>query len=282
MDPSAPPLIVNLAPTGAVADAGKNTAVPLSANAIVADVQACARLGAAMIHLHVRDEAGQPSCDSSRFHRLIEDIRATPEGRELVLCVTTSGRHGQTPGQRAAVLDLKPPTKPDMASLTLGSHNFVTGASVNSPDTIRFLAERMLERGIKPELEVFDLGMIHFANRLIDEGLIRPPFYFNLLLGNVAGAQVRLGDVAALVNNLPAESIWSLAGIGRYQKPAMGLGCVLAQGVRIGLEDNLWLDSEKKIPATNRLLIGWLSELAHAYGRPLASASEVRSLLALN
>jgi len=139
----------------------------------------------------------------------------------------------------------------------------------------------MLERNIKPELEAFDLGMIHFAKILIGEGLIKPPFYFNLLLGNVAGAQVSLGDVAALVNNLPVESVWSLAGIGRFQKPAMGLGCVMTPGVRIGLEDNPWLDSEKRIPVTNTSLVGWLSDLARAYGRPLASAAEVRSMLAL-
>ena len=282
MIPTEQALIVNLAPTGAVADARKNAAVPIRADAIVADVRTCARLGAAMIHLHVRDEAGRPSCDPERFRYLIERIRATPEGRELVLCVTTSGRHGQTLEQRAAVLELAGSSKPDMASLTLGSLNFMTGASVNSPDDIRFLAWRMLERGIKPELEVFDLGMIHFAKLLIGEGLIQPPFYFNLLLGNVAGAQVSLGDVAALANNLPAESIWSLAGIGRCQKPAIALGCVMAPGVRIGLEDNLWLDPGKRIPATNPSLVGWLSALARAYGRPLASVAEVRSLLHLN
>lgn len=275
-------LIVNLAPTGAVADAGKNAAVPISADAIVADVRACARLGVAMAHLHVRDEEGRPSCDPQRFRNLIDCIRATPEGRDLVLCVTTSGRHGQTLEQRAAVLELEKPAKPDMASLTLGSLNFATGASVNSPDTVRFLARRMVERGIKPELEVFDLGMIHFAKILIRESLIRPPFYFNLLLGNVAGAQASLNDVAALVNNLPAESIWTLAGIGRSQKPAMGLGCVTAPGVRIGLEDNLWSDVENRIPATNPSLVGWLAGLARAYGRPLASTAEVRSMLALN
>lgn len=276
------PLIVNLAPTGAVADAVRNPHVPITEDAIAEVVAAGARWGVSMVHLHVRDGTGSPSCDSNRFRRLIQDIRARPEGRELVVCATTSGRHGQTPEERATVLDLEGAAKPDMASLTLSSLNFLTGASVNPPDTIRFLARRMLERGIRPELEVFDLGMINFAKVLIREGLIRPPYYFNLLLGNVAGAQPSLTEIAALVAVLPEDSIWSLAGIGRFQQSAIGLGCVCAPGVRIGLEDNLWMyGSGGREPADNGDLLAWLNGLARAYGRALATPSEVRQRLGL-
>jgi uncharacterized protein (DUF849 family) len=139
----------------------------------------------------------------------------------------------------------------------------------------------MLDRGIKPELEVFDLGMVHFAKVLINEGLIKPPYYFNLLLGNVAGAQVGLSDIAALVSQLPAESYWSLGGIGRFQKPALGLGCIMAPGVRIGLEDNLWSDSDRRVAATNPGMVRWLSQLAQAYGRSFARAQDVRAMLGL-
>lgn len=231
-----------------------------------------------MVHLHVRDEAGKPCAEVSRFQTLISALRATPEGQNLVLCVTTSGRHGQTSEQRAAVLDLTGAAKPDMASLTLSSMNFAKGASINEPDVIRFLAKRMQERGIRPELEVFDLGMIHFAKSLIAEGLVTPPFYFNLLLGNIAGAQATLNDVAALVNQLPKDSLWSLAGIGKQQKPAAGLACVTACGVRIGLEDNLRQDGSH-VPATNLGQVQWLANLARAYGRSIAKPLEVRQWL---
>ena len=281
MSTAALPLIINLAPTGAVAAEGKNPHLPVSEAAILEDVIQCARAGASMVHLHVRDEAGKPSADASRFQTLISALRATPEGRDLVLCVSTSGRHGQTSEQRAAVLNLTGAAKPDMASLTLSSLNFVQGASVNPPETIRFLAKRMLERGIRPELEVFDLGMINFAKVMIAEGLITPPFYFNLLLGNIAGAQVAFSDIAAMVQQLPPESIWALAGIGKFQKSAMGLGCVLAPGVRIGLEDNLWQDPVTRTAATNLGLVNWLAELAKVYGRPLATSGEVRGWLGL-
>lgn len=275
------PLIINLAPTGAVADVGKNPSVPISIAAILEDVIQCTRAGASMVHLHVRDETGKPSADAGLFQALISALRAAPEGRELVVCASTSGRHGQTLEQRAAVLNLTGIAKPDMGSLTLSSMNFARVASINEPDTIRLLAKRMLERGIRPELEIFDLGMIHFAKVLIAEGLITPPFYFNLLLGNIAGAQATLNDLAALVNQLPAGSLWSLAGIGKNQKTATGLGCVMASGVRIGLEDNLWEDSHSHTPATNLWLVRWLANLAGAYGRLVAEPREVRQRLGL-
>lgn len=281
MNPADLPLIVNLAPTGAVADTAKNPHVPVSHAAIVEDIGHCTRAGAAMAHLHVRDEAGQPSADPRLFQVLISALRATPETRELALCVSTSGRHGQTLEQRAAVLDLSGAAKPDLASLTLGSLNFARGASLNEPDTIRFLAKRMLERGIRPELEIFDLGMLHYAKVLIAEGLLAPPFYFNLMLGNLAGAQATLNDLAALVNLLPPGSLWSVGGIGKNQRTAAGLGCVAAHGVRIGLEDNLWRD-DRATPATNLWLVRRLAELAAAYGRPLASPAEVRRRLELD
>lgn len=280
MNPADLPLIINLAPTGAVADIAKNPHVPVSHAAMVEDISHCARAGAAMVHLHVRDEAGQPSADPRLFQALINALRATPEGRELALCVSTSGRHGQTLEQRAAVLDLSGTAKPDLASLTLGSLNFARGASLNEPDTIRFLAKRMLERGIRPELEIFDLGMLHYAKVLIAEGLLAPPFYFNLMLGNLAGAQATLNDLAALANLLPPGSLWSVGGIGKNQRTAAGLGCVAAHGVRIGLEDNLWQD-DRATPATNLWLVRRLADLAAAYGRSLASAGEVRHRLAL-
>lgn len=275
------PLIINLAPTGAVSDAGKNPHVPIDPAAIQQDVIQCAQAGATMVHLHMRDETGMPSAEASRFEAAISGLRATAEGRELVVCASTSGRHGQTLEQRAAVLDLTGDAKPDMASLTLNSMNFAKDAGINEPHAIRFLARRMLERGIRPELEIFDLGMIHFAKVLIGEELIAPPFYFNLLLGNIAGAQATLNDLAALVNLLPADSLWSLAGIGKNQRTAAGLGCVAASGVRIGLEDNLWQDHHARIPATNLGLVQWLTRLSCAYGRPVAHPHEVRRWLGL-
>lgn len=132
-----------------------------------------------MVHLHARDRDGLPSCDRAIFGDIIAGIRERHP--DTVIVVTTSGRNFSELERRAAVLELDGSLKPDMASLTLGSLNFPGQASVNSPETIQRLAEMMKTRGIRPELEIFDLGMINFARWLIKRGLIEPPFYFNIL-----------------------------------------------------------------------------------------------------
>ncbi len=275
------PLIINLAPTGAVADPARNPAVPVGNEAIAAVVRECAEAGATICHLHVRDEAAAPSCDPARFADLIGTIRAQPGGSDLVLCATTSGRHGQSPEERAAVLALPAAVRPDMGSLTLGSLNFPAGASVNAPDTIRFLADRMKECGVKPELEIFDIGMIEFARILIAEGRIGPPFYFNLLLGNVGSLACSIEHLGFAMSQLPQPAIVSVGGIGRAQAAANALGVVAAGGVRVGLEDNLWADWSDKSPATNLGAVTRVARLAAEVGRGVADAAYTRSALGL-
>lgn len=255
--------------------------VPLCSGEIVDDVLACAELGITLVHLHARDPDQAPSSDPSHYAPILEGIRSDPRGRDLVLCVTTSGRRVTDPEQRAAVLDMDGAARPDMASLTLGSMNFIREGSMNSPDTIRFLAQRMAERGVKPELEVFDLGMVNFAKVLIKEGLISPPYYFNILLGNVATAQATLLHAATIVADLPEHSVWSLAGIGRFQRSMNALSVIMGHGVRTGLEDNIWLDDAREQPASNIDLVKRVRELAALLGRPVATPEVGRRLLEL-
>ncbi|MES1201973.1 MAG: 3-keto-5-aminohexanoate cleavage protein [Pseudomonadota bacterium] len=281
MDKMERPLIINLAPTGAVADASKNPRVPLTLEAIVEDVKACADRGVSMAHIHVRDENGAPSCEPARFARVFEAVRESNTCADVVLIASTSGRHGQTLDQRAAVLHLPADVRPDMGSLTLGSLNFVTGASVNAPDTIRALVDHMNDAGVKPELEVFDVGMIEFAKVLIAEGRIKPPFYFNLLLGNIGALQATPQHLGFALSLLPENSFVSVAGIGRYQRVANALGAVSCDGVRVGLEDNLWADQSTRAPASNALLTERVATLCEALGRPIATPQQTRELLAL-
>ena len=159
------PLIINVALTGVIPTRALTPHVPLSPEEIVADAVLCHDVGAAVVHVHARDREGQPTYDADVFAEIISGIRK--ERPQLIVCATTSGRrHGEL-AQRAAVLDLDREAKPDLASLTTGSLNFNDGPSVNSPDVITALAERMLARGIKPELEVLELGMINTAKLLI-------------------------------------------------------------------------------------------------------------------
>ncbi len=273
--------IINLACTGLVPTKAMNPHIPLTHHEIVDDVARCLELGVQMVHLHARSEDGGHTGDPEPYGRLIEAIRQLPGGKNAVLCVTTSGRQDVSFESRARVLDLDGQMKPDMASLTPGSLNFLQQASINAPKTIRSLAQRMLERGIRPELEVFDLGMANFIRVLAKEGLLEPPFYANLFLGNIAGAQVEDLHLAALRSPLPPDAVVSVAGIGRGQLPANMLGLLFTDGVRIGLEDNLWLDSARTKPATNLTLTQRIQRIADELERPLASRSTVRAMLGL-
>lgn len=272
-------LILNMACTGMVPTRAMSPHVPLNHAEIIDDVGRAMELGVQMVHLHARDTAGVPTSEPEPFGRLIESIRELPGGQDLLVCVTTSGRTNPDFENRSRVLDLDGKMKPDMASLTLSSLNFADSASVNAPETIRKLAHKMQARGIRPELEVFDLGMSSFMNVLNSEGVLPEVKYVNVLLGNIAGAQVTFSHLAALWSDMPAGSVCSLAGIGRHQLAANLLGLVMADGVRVGLEDNLWFDHGRKDAATNVRLIARLVYVAQAVQRSLATRAEVRQLL---
>ncbi len=273
------PLIINLAPTGMVPTRAQSQHVPLTPQEIAADVARCVALGVSMVHLHARAEDGVPTEDPAVYAEIIDAIRTSSP--EVVVITTTSGRLVNEVERRATTLYLEGRFKPDMASLTLGSMNFATSASVNDPKTITRLAEIMQERGIRPELEVFDTGMVNFAKILIDKGLIAPPFYFNILLGNPGTAQATLLHLAAIISDLPPQSIWSLAGIGRFQTRANALGVVMGNGVRVGLEDNLWLDAARTQLATNAQLVQRVAHQAEALDRTIATPQAVRAMLGL-
>lgn len=273
------PLIVNLAPTGLVPTRAQSPFVPLSPAEIAEDVLRCVAEGVSMAHLHARDPDGVPTEELSVYAEIIGAIRASAP--DTVIVTTTSGRLVADVERRAATLYLEGDLKPDMASLTLGSMNFARDASVNAPATITRLAQIMQERGIKPELEVFDLGMVNIAHMLIDKGLIQAPYYFNILLGNPGTAQSTLLHLAAIVGSLPPDSVWSVGGIGRFQTQSNALGVVMGGGVRVGLEDNLWFDDERTEPADNLRLVRRVAAQAAALGRPLASAAQARSMLGL-
>lgn len=275
------PLIINLACTGVIPTRSMSSFVPLTHDEIVADVARCLALGVQMVHLHARDADGVHTGDPEPYGRLIEAIRALPQGRAAVLCVTTSGRNDPSFEGRARVLDLDGIAKPDMASLTLSSLNFVGGASVNAPDTIRRLAQKMLACGIRPELEVFDVGMANFARVLLKEGLLKAPLYVNVLLGNIAGAQPDLIQLAAILAALPPDCIVSIAGIGQHQLASNALGLLVADGVRVGLEDNLWLDQGRTQLASNVALVERVQAHANLLGRILMTPSALRERLSL-
>jgi 3-keto-5-aminohexanoate cleavage enzyme len=273
------PLIVNVALTGMVPTKALTPHVPITVDEILEDVARCRELGAAIVHVHAREDDGTPSSDPAVFAPIIEGIRAIDP--ELVVCASCSGRGGRGVDARAAVLSLTGDARPDMASLTLGSLNFPREASVNAPDVIRELARRMQAAGIVPELEAFEPGMLAFAERLCQEGLVPDRPYVNILLGNLGTAPASVAMLAAFLAVMPARATWALGGIGRFQLDTAMLAVAAGGGVRIGIEDNLHLDRARTQLATNAQLVERVVRMAEIAERPLATPRQVRDRLAL-
>jgi 3-keto-5-aminohexanoate cleavage enzyme len=270
--------ILNFTPTGMIPDKDLNPHVPITVDEIIDDVLKVSALGVSMVHLHARDPVtGAPTYMKEIYGEIIKGIRR--KNKDIILCVSTSGRNFKSFTKRSECLDLKDELKPDFASLTLSSVNFNKQASMNAPDMIKKLAKKMLAQNIRPELEVFDLGMINYAKYLIRKGLLTPPYYFNLILGNIACAQADMLPLGLMIKELPENSYWSVGGIGNWQLKMNVLSIISGGGIRIGLEDNLWYDDERQRLATNYSLVKRILEIAGSCGYRPYNVKEARQIL---
>jgi 3-keto-5-aminohexanoate cleavage enzyme len=273
-------LIINFTPTGMIPTKEMTPHVPVSTREIVEDVHEALEIGITLVHLHARDEyTGEPTYRARIYRNIIEGIRKF--SKDLVVCVSLSGRTFKEFEKRAEPLQLEGDLKPDMGSLTLSSVNFNRQVSVSSPDMIQALAQEMKLRGILAELEAFDAGMINYAKYLEMKGLIEAPHYFNLLLGNIACAQADLLHLGVMIRDLPPDSYWSVAGIGSAQLMMNSIAIAFGGGVRVGLEDNIWFDPNRTKLARNADLIKRIHKLAEDNERDIMTPSEFRKVLNL-
>jgi len=272
--------VLNFTPTGMIPTKGMTPKVPVTPEEIVEDVLEAAELGANMVHLHAREpDTEQPSYKKEIYADIISGIRK--KDKDLILCVSTSGRHFFEFEKRSEVLELKGELKPDFGSLTLSSLNFNKQASINEPRMIKALAAKMQENGIRVEFEAFDLGMINYAKYLIQKGLITQPYYFNFILGNIACAQANLLSLGLMIKELPGNSIWAAGGVGNPQLMVNVMALVAGGGVRVGLEDNIWYDQERTKLASNQEIIERIMIVARELGKSPYTSKELRSLFKL-
>lgn len=269
-------LIINVALTGMIPTKAQNPNLPVMPAEIGEDARRCYEAGANVFHIHARDDKELPTWEVRYYRAIVEEIRARIP--DAVICGSTSGRMWSNVDKRSAVLN----SGVDMASLTPGSFNFPTGPSINAPETIKKLLGRMHEREIVPELEIFDLGMLDYAEYLREKGILKPPFYFNLLLGNlgtIAAKQINLlRMIGAIDKNFPG-AILAATGIGRFQFDVNGWALALGGGVRVGLEDSIWMDKEKTDLASNVRQVERVVTLARSLGLQPATTAEVRQWL---
>jgi uncharacterized protein (DUF849 family) len=273
-------LIIDFTPTGMIPTKSITPHVPVTASEIIEDIHLAWELGITKVHLHARSSENEsPAYDKAIYAKIIEGIRKFAP--DLVVCVSLSGRTFIKFEERSDALDLDGALKPDMGSLTLSSLNFNKIASINTPDMIQSLAEKMLKLGIVPELEAFDAGMINYAKYLIKRELLKPPYYFNLLLGNIACAQADILYAGLMIRDLPENSIWSLAGIGDDQLKMNSVAIAIGGGVRVGLEDNIWYDAARTKLARNIDLLKRIHIIAEANGRNIMTSEEFRQKMNL-
>lgn len=272
-------LLINAALTGMKHRKNDNPNLPVTPAEIADAALEAAELGAAIVHLHAREANEDPTPDASVYAEIISRIRE--KNSDLIICVTTSGRNWQELEKRSAVLDLSGHVKPDMASLTMGSMNFPVQASINTPQAIQFLARQMFDRKIKPELEIFDLGMLDYTKYLIRKGFLRQPVYCNVMLGSLGTMNASESHLQYLVMQLPVFSTWSAAGLGKSHSAVQEMAAVMGGGIRTGLEDCLYLDINKKVRAKNSDWIRKAIDQAIRNNRELATPDDVRSWLEL-
>jgi len=267
------PLIVTAAVDGAETMREHTPYVPYTPDEIAEEARRCREAGASMVHVHGREEDGTPTQARPVFKEILEGIR---ERTDILVQFSTGGAVGMSVEERIDAIDLCP----DMATLTTGTVNFGEEVFLNSLPMIREIAEGLNEYDIRPEIEVFDTGMVDTAMRLVDEGLLDPPLHFDFVLGVPGGMGGRPENLEFLVDMIPDESTWSVAGMGPYELPLAERAVEMGGHVRVGLEDNIYV--EKGILAKGSWeLVERVAEFADEAGRPMAEPDEAAEILRL-
>lgn len=268
-------LIITAAICGAEVLKEHNPAVPYTVEECVREAKSARDAGASIIHLHVRWDDGKPTQDKGRFKTVMDAIKAACP--DVIIQPSTGGAVGMSNDERLQPTELKP----EMATLDCGTLNF-GGDDVfeNTENTIKYFGKRMIELGIKPELEVFDKSMIDMALRLHKKGFILDPMHFDFVMGVNGGISGELRDFVFLRGSIPANSTYTVAGIGRYEFPLAMAAIIDGGHVRVGFEDNVFI-SKGVLAKSNGELVEKVVRMARELGREIATPDEARKILGL-
>ena len=268
--------IISVAITGSQPTKAQNPAVPVTSQEQIESTHAAYEAGAALVHIHVRDDEGKPSSDAARFAAVQAGIRK--HCPDIIIQHSTGGR-GRDATERGSCIALKP----DMCSLATGSVNFATIIYENPPQLVEDMAKAMIENGVKPECELFDLAMLYNARSLLDKGLLKGPAHVQFVLGipNALPAREKVLDfmIDELHDVLPGAT-WTAAGIGRLQLDVNHWALQRGGHARTGLEDNIYFE-KGRLATSNAELVKRVADLCGKYNRHPATPAEARALLSL-
>lgn len=269
-------VVITAAITGSRISRDITPHIPITAEEITRSAVEAWRAGAAVAHIHVRDpETGAGTQDPDQFRRVVEPLR---ERTDLVLCLTTSG----IPGYNLPTVERLAPLAlgPELASFDAGSINLGNAVFSNPPEFLEQAAARMRELDIKPELEVFDLGMIMTCLRLRKGDLLRDPLHFQLVLGTAGGAPATAKAYLHLLEHLPPQATWSAIGIGKASLPMAMMSLVTGGHIRVGMEDSIYL-RRGVLAESNAQLVEQVRGIVEASGHEAATPDEAREILGL-
>ncbi|MBW1974959.1 MAG: 3-keto-5-aminohexanoate cleavage protein [Deltaproteobacteria bacterium] len=266
-------LIITVALTGNVPTKEMNPNLPVTPDEIAYDVRRCADAGAVLFHVHARDAQLKPTLDIEVFKEIVRKIKEVAP--EVIIQLSTGGRAGKDWEARSKPIRLCP----EMASFTTGSNNLPGMVYENPPQLLEYMAKIFNETGVKPEIEVFEAGMINNALYLHKKGWIHPPFHFDFVLGAPGAMAGSVKNLQFLVDSIPPGSTWSVAGIGKMEIPLAVAAIVMGGHVRIGLEDNLYMPDGSL--ASNPALVEKIVRITREIGREIASPDEAREILSL-
>lgn len=270
------PVIIAVAITGSVPKKQDCPGLPITVSEQIEETHKAFEVGASLVHIHVRNADESSGSDPEKFAQVQEGVVKHCPG--MIVQFSTGGR-GRNQEERGAMLKYKP----DMASLATGSVNFPTNIYENPPDFIESLAARMLEFDIKPEIEIFDLSMLHNAAELVSRQLIKAPAHVQFVMGIPNAMPVRRSILEFLISELKdvmPEATWTAAGIGRHQLTLNNWALELGGHVRTGLEDNIRFD-KSRVAKDNAELVARVANLCQEHGRPIASPIQARQILGL-
>jgi 3-keto-5-aminohexanoate cleavage enzyme len=267
-------LIITVALTGNVPTKKMNPNVPVSPGEIASDVRRCANIGACLFHVHARDEQQQPTLDTAIYGEIVAGIKKVAP--DVIIQLSTGARAGKDWTARTNPVRMLP----EMASFTTGSNNLPGVVYENSPQFIEYLAGVFKETGVTPEIEIFEAGMINNARYLIKKNLLNAAPHFNFVLGAPGAMAGSVRNLVFLSESIPADSTWSVSGIGKAEIPLAAAAIAMGGHVRVGLEDNLYMPDGS--PASNSRLVSKAVAIAKEIGREIADAEEARAILSLN
>jgi 3-keto-5-aminohexanoate cleavage enzyme len=278
------PCIITAAIVGAETTRAQNPHLPLTAEELGQEARRCVEAGASVIHLHVRDDEGRASQETERFGRAIAEIRRqTADLGGVIVQASTGGAVGMSVAERAGALGLTGSAGPDMATLNVGTINFGDDVFMNrAPDTLE-MAERIRAHGAVPEIELYDAGHLDILADLCKRGLVTPPLHVQFVLGvrgALSASRRNVEFLLARLADLGVPASWGIAGIGRHQLPMAALGVELGGNIRVGLEDNVWLD-KGVLAEGSAPLVARAAGFVQAVGRSVATVAEARALLGL-